>query len=76
MSNFNKWGHTWRKKFSWGQEFTSGNRCIYATENLVKQDQNNSTPLLMINNGACRNKVDDNTEPSILSIKNFILTEL
>lgn len=45
MATFDKWGFKWRKKFQWGQAFNQNGNCLFATDEMVLQDQDDSVPL-------------------------------
>jgi hypothetical protein len=45
MGTFTKWGFNWRKKFQWGEVFNKPGHCLYATDEMVNQDQDDLTPL-------------------------------
>lgn len=54
MGTLNKWGHSWRKKYQWGNEFIVNGNCTYATDFMVFQDQDDAIPLELHVQRNCR----------------------
>lgn len=46
MGTFIKWGLNWRKKFQWGEAFNKPGHCLFATDEMVRRDQNDLIPLV------------------------------
>jgi hypothetical protein len=68
MGTFIKWGLNWRKKFQWGEAFNKPGHCLFATDEMVRQDQNDLIPLELHIQLNCRCQANGSTRYDVGAI--------